>query len=100
MAGPIIIPSQYGIGEIAPIPDRPRPAPVEPRRLDRAGVQRKFGWSDAQFEQALTLNFPAAGVRSSFGNWKIVSIWNEALLDAWAVEVREKAAAMIALVGQ
>ena len=99
MAGPIIIPSQYGIGEIAPIPDRARPSRAEPKRLDRAGVQRKFGWSDAQFEAALSLGFPPAGRRSSFGSWRVDLIWREDVLDAWAAELREKAAAMIALVG-
>ena len=85
MSAPTIIPSEYGLGEIAPLPDRPVPPQPKAERLERAGVQKLFQWTDAQLDRALEspLGFPApVGRRTDFLS-RTTLVWASDAVLAW-----------------
>ena len=95
-----VISDGYGFGsiQVGP-PARPEPTRVEPRRLIRAEVLRKFRWTDRDLEVAERFGLPPAARRIERGRFTLTPIWREDLLDRWALDQREKAATILQLVG-
>ena len=94
-----VISDSYGFGSLTVGPlVRPEPIRDKPRRLTRERVLKKFGWSDADFDEAQRFGFPPAAHRPTLGSFALVQIWREDVLDKWAAEWREKASAILRLV--
>ena len=95
-----IISDSYAFhGEIQGPPAPPEPTRNKPRSLTRAQVKAKFGWNDADFEEALQLNFPVGGHVVKTGSDRKPWCVREDLLDRWAGEQRAAATTIRRLVG-
>ena len=95
-----VISDGYGFGSITVGPPlRPEPTRVEPRRLTRAELLKKFRSADRDLEVAERFGLPTAARRAERGSFTLTPIWREDLLDRWADEQRAKATDMLRLVG-
>ena len=97
-----VIDDNYGFGSIqAGPPDKPEPARVEPKRLSREEIMRRFGWDDAAWDAALSLGFPSkTHAGSVFGGWGLKNLWLSTVVDRWVLDSRQKAATLRALLGE
>ena len=89
-----IVSSTHGYGSIVVgPPDRPERPRKAVAWLDRAAVQKRFGWTDGDFAAALGLpqpiNFPLAAKQPQLRPWRFTWVWSDAALDTWEATVRE-----------
>jgi len=61
--------------------------PVSERRLTKAEILKRFGWTEQQLESALGLGFPSASVRKATMTGGFVPLWRESLIVSWQAAV-------------
>jgi hypothetical protein len=110
MADPITVPSQYGMPEIVPLPDRPDPyatPAARPARWTQADLLRAADWTVEDLHRVKTLTlptFPASLIRPKkafilgFGGNGFDEVLDPAVVRAWAEEACARATEMLGLV--
>jgi len=61
--------------------------PVSERRLTKAEILQRFGWTAEQLETALGLGFPSASVRKATMTGGFIPLWRESLIVSWQASV-------------
>jgi len=84
--------------QLPTFPDRPEPERKEDPWLTYKQTLKRFGWSDADYEEAQQHGFPISAKRPR-RLYGVDLVWRESWLDRWANEQRESANAKMRLVG-
>ena len=95
-----VIEGEYSSTLIVGPPDRPEPPRVEDKRLTRAQVRKKWGITDDELQELMDMpGFPASMKRIPLGEWGLILVWSESLLDRFAADKRALAAQITRLLG-
>lgn len=93
-----IFESQYGYASVCEGPEeRPERPRAAPRYLDGEALKKRFRWSDAQLEAALSHKFPGARRQFDASGNHVKIVWLDTEVERWAVDRRADIAQLSAL---